>query len=211
MNARLCERWMREGVTIEDPETTYLEAGVALARDVTILHNTALRGSTRVGEGSTIGPDSELIDAIVGRSCAIRRSVVTQARLGDGVLVGPFAHLRPGADLSDGVHIGNYVEVKKSRLGKGTKANHLTYLGDAEIGSKVNIGAGTITCNYDGVQKHRTTIGDEAFIGTNSSLVAPIEIGAGALTGAGSVVIRNVAAGERVAGNPARPLPPKRT
>ncbi len=209
MNAQLCERWMRDGVTIEDPETTYLERGVELARDVTILHNTVLRGRTRVGEGATIGPDSELVDALVGPRCIVRRAVITQSTLGERVIVGPFAHLRPGTVLEDGVHIGNYVEVKKSRLGKGTKANHLTYLGDAQIGRNVNVGAGTVTCNYDGVHKHETKIGDDAFIGTNSSLVAPIEIGAGALTGAGAVVIRDVAPGERVVGNPARALPSK--
>ncbi|MDE2571841.1 MAG: bifunctional UDP-N-acetylglucosamine diphosphorylase/glucosamine-1-phosphate N-acetyltransferase GlmU [bacterium] len=209
MNARLCEQWMREGVTIEDPETTYLESGVKLARDVTILHNTALRGRTQVGEGSSIGPDSELLDTSVGERCLIGRSVLTESRLGNDVRVGPFAHLRPGADLADGVHIGDYVELKNARLGKGSKANHLAYIGDAELGSNVNFSAGAITCNYDGTNKNRTKIGDDAFIGTNSSLVAPIEIGEGALTGAGSVVIRDVAPGERVVGNPARALPPK--
>ncbi|TAM60535.1 UDP-N-acetylglucosamine diphosphorylase/glucosamine-1-phosphate N-acetyltransferase [bacterium] len=206
MNAQLCERWMREGVTIEDPQTTYLESGVELARDVTLLHNTSLRGRTRIGEGTTVGPDSELVDAVVGANCAVRRSEVVESTLGENVRVGPFARLRPGTVLEDGVHVGNYVEVKKSRLGKGTKANHLTYLGDAQIGANVNIGAGTITCNYDGTNKLATTIGDGAFIGTNSSLVAPISIGAGALTGAGAVVIRDVAPGQRVVGNPARPL-----
>ncbi|TAM76366.1 UDP-N-acetylglucosamine diphosphorylase/glucosamine-1-phosphate N-acetyltransferase [bacterium] len=209
INAHLCEHWMREGVTIEDPETTYLESSVMLARDVTILHNTALRGRTRIGERATIGPDSELVDALVGPRCIVRRAVITDSALGESVIVGPFAHLRPGTVLEDGVHIGNYVEVKKSRLGKGTKANHLTYLGDAQIGRNVNVGAGTVTCNYDGAHKHATKIGDDAFIGTNSSLVAPIEIGAGALTGAGAVVIRDVAPGERVVGNPARTLPSK--
>jgi len=207
MNAQLCERWMREGVTIEDPETTYLERGVELARDVTILHNTSLRGRTSVGEHSTIGPDTELTDAVVGQRCHIRRSVATEAVIGNDVVVGPFAHLRPGTVLDDDVRVGNYVEIKKSRLGKRSKANHLAYIGDAELGRNVNFSAGAITCNYDGTSKNRTKIGDNAFIGTNSSLRAPIEIGEGALTGAGSVVLHDVAPGERVAGNPARPLP----
>jgi bifunctional UDP-N-acetylglucosamine pyrophosphorylase/glucosamine-1-phosphate N-acetyltransferase len=145
----------------------------------------------------------------VGRDVTVSYSVVSDSTIADGASVGPFAHIRGNSEIGERTRIGNFVETKNTRLGKGAKSNHLAYLGDAEVGEEANIGAGTITCNYDGVRKHNTKIGARAFIGSNSSLVAPVQIGEGSLTGAGSVVIRDVPAGERVAGNPARPLPKK--
>ena len=146
---------------------------------------------------------------MLGKATTVRESVLSDVVVGDGVTIGPFAHLRGGAVLGDDVRVGNFVEIKKSNLAKGVKASHLTYLGDATIGEETNIGAGTITANYDGEKKHETIVGKNVRIGSNSSLIAPVTIGDGALTGAGSVVTKDVGPGERVAGNPARPLPKK--
>jgi len=206
LNRALCERHMRAGVTIVDPATTYLEPDLVLGPDVTIHPNTTLGGATAVGTGSEIGPNTRLHDATVGANCAIGESVVVDARIGDHTHVGPFAHIRGGSIVDDHVHIGNFVELKKTTMRANAKAGHLAYLGDGIIGERANIGAGTIFCNYDGKKKNVTTIGADAFIGSNSSLVAPITIGDGALTGAGTVAIRDIAPGERVVGNPGRPL-----
>jgi len=211
LNRALCERHQRAGVTIVDPATTFLEPDVVIDRDTTILPNTMLGGATQIGGRSIVGPNARLHDAIIGEDCVIRESVVLSSRLANGVSVGPFAHLRGGSVVEGDVHIGNFVELKNTTMRAGAKAGHLAYLGDGDIGARANIGAGTIFCNYDGVRKHRTTIGAGAFIGSNSALVAPITIGEGAATGAGAVVIRDVAAGERVVGNPARALPTKAT
>jgi bifunctional UDP-N-acetylglucosamine pyrophosphorylase/glucosamine-1-phosphate N-acetyltransferase len=207
LNRTLCEAHMRAGVTIIDPATTYLEPDLVIGQDVTVHPNTTLGGTTTVGAGSEIGPNTRLHGAIVGVNCAIRESVVVDSRIGDDVGVGPFAHIRGGSVVEDHVHIGNFVELKKTTMHANAKAGHLAYLGDGIIGERANIGAGTIFCNYDGKKKNTTTIGADAFIGSNSSLVAPITIGAGALTGAGTVAIRDIAPGERVVGNPGRPLP----
>ena len=209
LNRRLCAAHMRDGVTIIDPDTTYLEPELSIARDVVIYPNTSIGRLSQIGEGSVIGPNARLSAATVGARTTIRESVILDSTLGEGITVGPFAHLRSQTVLGDGVHVGNFVEVKNSKLRADVKAGHLTYLGDAEIGENTNVGAGTITCNYDGVKKNKTTIGRNAFIGSNTSLVAPVSVGDGALTGASSVVIRDVPGGERVAGNPARPLPKK--
>jgi len=209
MNERLCAKYMLDGVTIIDPATTYLEPELQIGRDTVIYPNTSISRLSEIGEGSTIGPNTRLSNARIGDRSVIRESVITDCTLGNDVAVGPFAHLRGGAALADDVKIGNFVEIKGSKLAKGVKASHLSYLGDAEIGEESNIGAGTITCNYDGKKKNRTTIGKNVFIGSNSSLVAPITIGDNALTGAGSVVTKDVPPGERVAGNPAKPLPKK--
>lgn len=206
MNRRLCETHMRAGVTIVDPATTYLEPGVEIAPDAVIEPNTHVRGRTAIGPRSVIGPNSRIVSSRIGADVRICESVVADSTLGDGVTVGPFAQLRHGAHLGTDVHIGNFVEVKNATLARGVKAGHLTYLGDATVGQQTNVGAGTITCNYDGERKNRTEIGERVFIGSNSSLVAPVRIGDGALTGAGAVVIRDVEAGERVVGNPARPI-----
>jgi bifunctional UDP-N-acetylglucosamine pyrophosphorylase / glucosamine-1-phosphate N-acetyltransferase len=206
LNRALCEQHMRAGVTIVDPATTYLEPDVTIGADTIIYPNTAVGGSTKIGASAMLGPNSRISNARIGDGVRITESVVLDTEIGAHVRIGPFAHLRQGNVVAAGVHIGNFVELKNSVLHAGAKANHLAYLGDAEIGERTNIGAGTITCNYDGTSKHRTEIGPDAFIGSNSTLVAPLHIGAGALTGGGSVVIRDVADGERVAGNPARPL-----
>jgi bifunctional UDP-N-acetylglucosamine pyrophosphorylase / glucosamine-1-phosphate N-acetyltransferase len=209
MNRRLCAQYMRDGVTIIDPETTYLEPELQIGRDTVIYPNTTIGRLSEVGEDCVIGPNARLSNAKLGDRVEVRESVILDSELGHDIHVGPFAHLRNDTVLADSVHIGNFVEVKNSKLAEGVKAGHLTYLGDAEIGENTNVGAGTITCNYDGVRKNKTTIGSNVFIGSNSSLIAPVTIGDGALTGASAVVTKDVAAGERVVGNPARPLPKK--
>ncbi len=209
LNRRLCVKHMLAGVTIIDPETTYLEPELDIGRDVVIYPNTSVGRLSRIGDGSVIGPNARLSNAALGARVTVRESVVIDTTLGDDITVGPFAHLRNETEIADGVHIGNFVEVKNSELGRGVKAGHLTYLGDAQVGENTNVGAGTITCNFDGVRKNKTTIGRDAFIGSNTSLVAPVTVGDGALTGASAVVTKDVAPGERVAGNPARPLPKK--
>jgi bifunctional UDP-N-acetylglucosamine pyrophosphorylase / glucosamine-1-phosphate N-acetyltransferase len=206
MNARLCDAHMRAGVTILDPATTYLEAGIAIGADSVIAPNTTIAGASTLGERTHIGPNTRLLDARVANDVSIVESIVIDSTIAEGVSIGPFAHLRGGNVVGAGSHIGNFVELKKSELGPNVKAGHLTYLGDATIGENANIGAGTITCNYDGEQKNPTEIGRDAFIGSNNSLVAPVRIGDGAVTGAGTVVIRDVPAGERVVGNPARSI-----
>ncbi len=209
LNRRLCEEQMRAGVTIVDPATTYLEPDLTIGADTIVYPNTSIGGTTTIGGHAIVGPNSRIVNATIGDGVRIRESVVLDSAIGAGARIGPFAHLRAGNIVETDTLIGNFVELKNVRLGAGAKAAHLTYLGDAEVGERANIGAGTITCNYDGTRKHRTEIGPGAFIGSNSTLVAPLHVGAGALTGGGSVVIRDVGPGERVAGNPARPLPKK--
>jgi bifunctional UDP-N-acetylglucosamine pyrophosphorylase/glucosamine-1-phosphate N-acetyltransferase len=209
LNRRLCEEHMRAGVTIADPATTYLVPGLTIARDVTLLANTMIYGTTRIGEGTCIGPNCRIGDAAIGARCDIRESVVTSSEIGDDVRIGPFAHLRGDSRLADGVRIGNFVELKKADLAEGVKANHLAYLGDASIGPRSNIGAGTITANFDGVRKNRTDVGADVKVGSNSVLVAPVTVGDGATTGAGAVVNRDVPPGDKVAGVPARSIAKK--
>ncbi|MCH7483827.1 MAG: hypothetical protein IIA90_01615 [Chloroflexi bacterium] len=179
-----------EGVTIVDPATTYIEAGIEIGAGSVIRPNTTISGDSAIGERCRIGPNA----------------VIEDSRLDDDVMVGPFCHLRGGAHIESGVELGNFVEVKASRIGRGTKSHHFSYIGDADVGENVNIGAGTVTCNYDGENKHRTVIEDGAFIGSDTMLVAPVRIGRGAGTGAGSVVTKDVADGEQVAGVPAKRL-----
>jgi bifunctional UDP-N-acetylglucosamine pyrophosphorylase / glucosamine-1-phosphate N-acetyltransferase len=209
MNARLCAQHMHDGVTIVDPDTTYLEPELRIGRDTVIYPNTTISRLSEIGEECVLGPNSRISNATVGTRVTIRESVVVDSTVGNDVSIGPYAHLRGQAVLGDETHIGNFVEVKKSTLEKRVKASHLAYLGDATIGEGTNVGAGTITCNFDGEQKNATIVGRDVSIGSNTSLVAPVTIGDGALTGAGSVVTKDVPAGERVAGNPARPLPKK--
>jgi bifunctional UDP-N-acetylglucosamine pyrophosphorylase/glucosamine-1-phosphate N-acetyltransferase len=209
MNARLCAQHMRAGVTIVDPATTYLEPELEIGRDTVIYQNTSIGRLSEIGEGCTVGPSARLSNAVLGKGTTVRESVLSDVIVGDGVAIGPFAHLRGGAELGNDVRVGNFVEIKKSKLADGVKAAHLSYLGDATIGQETNIGAGTITANYDGENKNETIVGMHVRIGSNSSLIAPVTIGDGALTGAGSVVTKDVAPGERVVGNPARPLPKK--
>ena len=184
---------MESGVTIVDPARVEVEAGVVVGADTVLHADVALRGMTRIGERCTLHQGAWLEDVELGDGVTVEPySVLQGAQVASGARVGPFARLRPGAELGAGARVGNFVEVKNSRLGRGTKANHLAYLGDAEVGDGANIGAGTITCNYDGRQKHRTEIGHGAFVGSDTMLVAPVRVGAGATTAAGSVITRDV-------------------
>jgi bifunctional UDP-N-acetylglucosamine pyrophosphorylase/glucosamine-1-phosphate N-acetyltransferase len=209
LRVRLNERHMRAGVTMRDPSTVYLDWGVKLAEDVTIEPNTILRGACSIGTGTTLGPDTTIVDSTVGEGARIWASVVEGSTIEDGVRIGPFSHVRPGSHIGPGVELGNYAEVKSSRLGAGVKSHHMSYLGDAEVGAGTNIGAGTITANYDGKVKKRTTIGKGAFIGVDTMLVAPVDVGEGARTGAGAVVTKDVPAGKLAVGIPARMREPR--
>ena len=204
MRRRINEGWLRAGVTLIDPAATYIEAGVEIGADTVIWPNTFLQGETRLGRGCTIGPGAVVRDSTIGDGCRVELSVIEEAIMEEGSNIGPFGHLRRGAHLGPGVHLGNFGEVKNSYLGPGAKMGHFSYLGDATVGAEANIGAGTITCNYDGRRKHRTVIGEGAFIGSDTLLVAPVEVGAGAKTGAGSVVTRDVPPGRVAYGVPAR-------
>jgi bifunctional UDP-N-acetylglucosamine pyrophosphorylase/glucosamine-1-phosphate N-acetyltransferase len=206
MNARIAAAHMRDGVTIVDPATTYLEPELSIGRDTVIYPNTTISLLTTIGENCTIGPNSRISDSRIGNDVEVCESVVVQSEIGDDSKVGPFAHIRGHAKLAGRNRIGNFVEIKNSQYAPGAKSAHLAYLGDATIGEETNIGAGTITCNFDGQRKNETIIGKNVSIGSNTSIVAPRTIGDGALTGAGSVVTKDVAPGERVAGNPAKPL-----
>ncbi|PJK15636.1 bifunctional UDP-N-acetylglucosamine diphosphorylase/glucosamine-1-phosphate N-acetyltransferase GlmU [Chryseomicrobium excrementi] len=192
MRRRLAMHHMREGVTIIDPASTYIGADVVIGSDTVLLPGTMLEGSTVIGENSTIGPNTHLKNAHIGSHTTVHSSVVTDSKIADHVAVGPFAHIRPGSDLGNHVKIGNFVEVKKATIDEGSKLSHLTYMGDAEIGKNVNIGCGTISVNYDGKNKFKTTIEDNAFIGCNSNLVAPVTVGKGAYVAAGTTVTKNV-------------------
>jgi bifunctional UDP-N-acetylglucosamine pyrophosphorylase/glucosamine-1-phosphate N-acetyltransferase len=214
LRARINRRWMRDGVTLVDPARTYVDASVHIEPDVRILPGTILEGRTSIGSGSVIGPDCRFVDAIVGERTTVANAVVYDAEIGDDCTVGPYAYLRPGTRLAAGAKVGTYVEVKNSEVGEGTKVPHLSYVGDAEIGAGANLGASTITANYDGAQKHRTKIGDGVHTGVHTSLVAPVEVGDGAETGAGSVVTHDVPPERLVKGAPARdsrPAGPKPT
>lgn len=201
---RICERWMSEGVSIVDPRTTYIDATVVIEGDATINPFTFLEGNTRVGEGAEVGPQARILDSDIGRSARVSFAVVHGSVVGEEASVGPFASLRPGNVLKKGSKIGTFVEAKKTTLGEDSKANHLSYLGDAEIGERVNVGAGTITCNWDGQEKHKTEISDDAYIGSDTMLVAPVKVGKRAATGAGSVVRDDVPDDALAVGVPAR-------
>nr|MDQ3328172.1 bifunctional UDP-N-acetylglucosamine diphosphorylase/glucosamine-1-phosphate N-acetyltransferase GlmU [Chloroflexota bacterium] len=204
---RLLHDLMLSGVTVLDPDTTYVHVGVEVGVDTTLLPGTHLTGATRIGADCTIGPSATLDETWVGDGCTVQWSVVERSRIEDGADVGPYAHLRRGSHIGRGVHIGNYVETKNTVIGAGSASGHVSYLGDAKIGEDVNIGAGTITANYDGVRKNTTTIGDGAFIGVDTILRAPVEVGANGRTGAGSVVTRDVPPDRLVVGVPARLVP----
>jgi bifunctional UDP-N-acetylglucosamine pyrophosphorylase/glucosamine-1-phosphate N-acetyltransferase len=204
MRARINEKWMLAGVTLVDPDTTYIEVEVMIGKDTVIQPNTHLRGKSTIGEDCEIGPDTTVIDSVVGSHVRLVASVLEGAQVHDHVTMGPYCHLRKGAVLQEGVHLGNFGEVKDSVLGPGTKMGHFSYIGNATIGENVNIGAGTITCNYDGETKHPTEIGDDVFIGSDTMLVAPVKIGDRSKTGAGSVVTRDVPQDTLVMGVPAK-------
>jgi bifunctional UDP-N-acetylglucosamine pyrophosphorylase/glucosamine-1-phosphate N-acetyltransferase len=207
-NARLArERFvdalMEAGVTVIDPTTTYIDADVRCGPDTVLLPNTYLEGATSVGSGCEIGPNVRLVDTKVGDGAVVTFAVARESKIGPEASVGPFASLRPGTVLAKGAKAGTFAEMKNARIGEGSKVPHFSYLGDVSVGRGSNIGAGTITCNYDGKDKHPTSIGDDVFIGSDSILVAPVRVGSGAYTGAGSVVTRDVRAGELVYGVPA--------
>ena len=204
MRERIRERVMLNGATLLDPASTFIDADVEIGQDTVIFPNTHLQGKTRIGADCSIGPNAIISNAVIGDSCSIGPSVIESSTLEDHVEMGPFCHLRPGAYLSRHVHLGNYAEVKKSRLGEGVHMGHFSYMGDAEVGAHTNIAAGTITCNYDGKNKHRTIIGENVFIGSDSMLVAPLTIGDNARTGAGAVVTKDVPANSLAVGVPAR-------
>jgi bifunctional UDP-N-acetylglucosamine pyrophosphorylase/glucosamine-1-phosphate N-acetyltransferase len=206
MRRRINDRHMLAGVTLIDPACTYIDEQVSIAADTVIWPNTILTGKTSIGQRCQIGPNSNIRDTRIGNECKVFMSVTEGAVLEDHVEMGPFARLRKGAYLSSGVHMGNFGEVKDSTLGPGVKMGHFSYIGNATIGAETNIGAGTITCNFDGVAKHATHIGQDVFIGSDTMLVAPLTIGDGARTGAGAIVTRNVAEDTLVVGMPARAI-----
>lgn len=192
---RILERHMLAGVTIVDPATTWIDAGVTIGQDSRIEPGTSLRGATELGESTVVGPHSTVIDSGIGDRSEVIHSYVNLCELGEGCSVGPFAYLRPGAKLADGARAGTFVEVKNSNVGAGSKIPHLSYVGDADIGDGSNLGAGTITANYDGREKHRTKIGSNVRIGVDTMLVAPVEVGDGAYTGAGAVIRESIPPG----------------
>ncbi|MCE9557660.1 MAG: bifunctional UDP-N-acetylglucosamine diphosphorylase/glucosamine-1-phosphate N-acetyltransferase GlmU [Armatimonadetes bacterium] len=192
MRMSILERHALNGVTIIDPGTTFIDPDVEIAPEAQIEPMTVLQGRTKIGAGSVIGPMTTIDDSEIGASCRVAQSRVSHAIVGDNVKIGPFANIRPGTKLGNECRIGNFVEVKNSELGTGVASGHLTYIGDATIGDRTNVGAGTITCNYDGYKKHQTKIGKGAFIGSNSTIIAPCEVGDGAYIAAGSVVDKNI-------------------
>ena len=196
LNRRIVERWMRAGVTVIDPATTWIEAGVSIEPDVELWPGTILRGATSIASGAVIGPDTELADVEVGEDAEVVRTQATLAVIGPAAQVGPFAYLRPGTQLGRAGKIGAFVEAKNAQIGEGAKVPHLTYCGDAEVGESSNIGAGTIFANYDGSRKHRTVVGKRAFVGSDSVLVAPVVVGDDAFVAAGSIITHDVGAGE---------------
>lgn len=208
LRARKSEKLMAAGVTIEDPGATYIDDGVEVGPDTVIRPNTYLEGYTRIGKGCTIGPQAEIADSVVGDGTEIKFSVLRQAEVGANCSVGPYAYLRPGTKLEDGVRAGTFVEMTRSTIGEGTKVPHLSYIGDAEIGKRANIGAGTITGNYDGETgiKSKTIIEDEVLTGSGTTIVAPAKLGKGAVTGAGSVITKDVMSEDVAVGVPARPV-----
>jgi bifunctional UDP-N-acetylglucosamine pyrophosphorylase/glucosamine-1-phosphate N-acetyltransferase len=189
------EELMAAGVTLIDPATAYIDAGVEIGADTVVHPFVVIEGSTRIGVACEIHAGARIVNSTIGdRSTILNHSVIVESQVSEGCRVGPFAHLRPGSALADGARVGNFVELKKTTMGAGAKANHLAYLGDSTIGAAANIGAGTITCNYDGVAKHPTTVGAGAFVGSNSALVAPVVIGDGAYVAAGSTITEDVPA-----------------
>jgi bifunctional UDP-N-acetylglucosamine pyrophosphorylase/glucosamine-1-phosphate N-acetyltransferase len=196
LQQRINEAHMRAGVSIQDPATAYIEEGIIIGTDTEVGPMVTLSAGTLIGRGVTIGQGSVISASTVADGTVIKPySVLEEARVGERNVIGPFARLRPGTELAEDVHLGNFVETKKAQIGKGSKANHLTYLGDAKIGAGCNVGAGTITCNYDGVNKHLTELGDGVFIGSDTQLVAPVTVGDGAYVGAGTTVTKNVPPG----------------
>jgi bifunctional UDP-N-acetylglucosamine pyrophosphorylase/glucosamine-1-phosphate N-acetyltransferase len=207
LRERVRNRLLDAGVSLVDPSTTFVDESVVVGADVILQPQCYLRGKTVVEDGCVLGPGVEVIDSHLREGAKVWWSVIEGAQIGARVTIGPYCRVRPGTILEDDVALGSFGEVKNSRVGAATQMHHFGYLGDAEIGANVNIGAGAVTCNFDGVDKHQTIIGDGAFVGSDTMLIAPVEVGEGATTGAGSVVTRDVPPGGRVAGVPARPIP----
>ena len=204
MRQRIREHWMREGVTILDPASTFLDVSVELGQDSVVYPNTMVLARSKIGSGCTIGPSTVIEDSTIGDGCKVVASHLEGATVEESVEIGPFSHLRPGAYLESGVHVGNFSEIKNSRLGRGAAMGHFGYVGDATIGANANLGAGMVTCNYDGVTKHRTVVEEGAFIGCDTMFVAPVKVGAGAITGAGAVVTKDVPPHRLAVGVPAK-------
>ena len=204
LRKQIRHKWMLAGVSMTDPESVYIDADVSIGRDTQLLPNTMLLGQTKIGEGSEVGPSSVVRDSTIGAQCRVTASILEDATMEDGADIGPFSHLRPGAYLESGVHIGNFAEIKESRLSSGVMMGHFGYLGDASIGANANLGAGMVTCNYDGKDKHRTVVEAGAFVGCDTMLVAPVKVGAQAVTGAGAVVTDDVPPGRLAVGVPAK-------
>ena len=201
---RIRKAVMLNGVTLTDPNSTYIDDNVIIDSDTTILPNTHITANSRIGSNCNIGPNTIIRESTIGKNCKITSTVVDKSLIHNNVSIGPFSHIREGCIIEDEAEIGNYTEIKNSRIGKRTKSGHFCYLGDADVGNNVNIGAGTVTCNYDGISKHITKIGSGSFIGSDTMLVAPIEIGERTITGAGSVVTKNIPPDSKAIGMPAR-------
>ncbi|MGI9050408.1 MAG: bifunctional UDP-N-acetylglucosamine diphosphorylase/glucosamine-1-phosphate N-acetyltransferase GlmU, partial [Rubrobacteraceae bacterium] len=206
LRRRILDTHMRAGVTVRDPQSTHIEAGVEIGRDTVVLPNTFLRGRTEIGADCIIGPSTDLMDTRVGDGALVEHSVGRGAEVGSGATVGPYSYLRPGTVLEAESKVGAYCEVKNTKVGEGSKVPHLSYVGDAEIGHGANLGASTITANYDGENKSRTKIGNDVFTGVHTSLIAPVTVGDGSYLGAGSVVNKDVPPGKLAVGMPARAI-----
>lgn len=192
MQTRINTYWMEQGVTIINPNQTYISKDVILDKDVTIYPNTFIEGNSTINEDSIIGPNTKICSSNIGENTTIKQSVILNSRIGCQTKVGPFAYIRPNSTIGDRVKIGDFVEIKNATIGNDTKVSHLTYIGDADIGERVNFGCGTVVVNYDGKKKHRTTVKDDAFIGCNTNLISPVNVGHNAYTGAGSTINKNV-------------------
>ena len=195
MGQRIKRQVLMSGVTMMDPDTVYIDAGVIIGRDTTIYPNTMIEGQTTIGQGCSIGPFTQLISARIGDNVTVRQSIIEDSQTGNDCLIGPYSYIRPGCVLDNQVKVGDFVELKKVTIGQGSKVPHLSYVGDAVLGQRVNVGAGTITCNFDGEKKWNTTIEDNAFIGSNTNLVAPVRVGTGAVIAAGSTITKDVPEG----------------